>query len=185
MQDVCLAVLGDLVDERPMVHTPDEFAELTRLAEAELGERCLTKRDQVRAVLATWRETDRLLHGRVEIRQLPALTQMQAQVAALVNPRFVSDSGDHLAHLSRYLKAIQRRYADLGDLPRDNRLAAEVDPIQQTWANRVGALPPGRPMGPELTSARWLIEELRVSLWAQTLGTPVKVSPQRVRAALP
>lgn len=185
MQDVCLAVLGDLVDERPMVHTPDEFAELTRLAEAELGERCLTKRDQVRAVLATWRETDRLLHGRVEIRQLPALTQMQAQVAALVNPRFVSDSGDHLAHLSRYLKAIQRRYADLGDLSRDNRLAAEVDPIQQTWANRVGALPPGRPMGPELTSARWLIEELRVSLWAQTLGTPVKVSPQRVRAALP
>ena len=56
--------------------------------------------------------------------------------------------------------------------------------LQETWLHRIEALPPGRPPGAALRSVRWLLEEYRISLWAQQLGTAVPVSDQRIRKAL-
>jgi len=58
-----------------------------------------------------------------------------------------------------------------------------VEELQQQWQHRVEALPEGRPMGATLRSVRWMLEDYRVSLWAQQLGTAQPVSDARIRKA--
>ena len=59
-----------------------------------------------------------------------------------------------------------------------------ITDLQEAWLHQVDALPEGRPPGEQLRQVRWMLEEYRVSLWAQNLGTPYPVSDQRIRKAL-
>ena len=61
---------------------------------------------------------------------------------------------------------------------------AQVGALQEAYLHRVAALPEGRPEPAALRRVRWLLEEYRVSLWAQQLGTPQPVSDARIRKAL-
>jgi ATP-dependent helicase HrpA len=72
----------------------------------------------------------------------------------------------------------------VGSITIDRELMDRVEVLQQAWQHRVDALPEGRPMGAQLRSVRWLLEEYRVSLWAQQLGTAQPVSDARIRKAL-
>ena len=60
----------------------------------------------------------------------------------------------------------------------------QVADVQEAYLNQVAALPAGRPPGAALSRVRWMLEEYRVSLWAQQLGTAYSVSDQRIRKAL-
>ena len=60
----------------------------------------------------------------------------------------------------------------------------QVAGVQEAYLNRVEALPPGRPPSAELVRVRWMLEEFRVSLWAQHLGTAYPVSDTRIRKVL-
>jgi ATP-dependent helicase HrpA len=136
--------------------------------------------------LTVWRETDRALSGSADLPMLPALADMKAQVSRLVYRGFVSDVGaTQLRELPRYLAAVQQR---LGKLPasvgRDRLLMDQVAAVQEAYLNRLEALPEGRSPSAGLRKVRWLLEELRVSLWAQHLGTAQPVSETRVRKAL-
>jgi ATP-dependent helicase HrpA len=57
-------------------------------------------------------------------------------------------------------------------------------PLQEAYLNRVEALPEGRPPSAALVKVRWMLEEYRVSLFAQQLGTAHPVSDARIRKAL-
>jgi ATP-dependent helicase HrpA len=70
------------------------------------------------------------------------------------------------------------------DPHRDRLLAERIDALQQAWQHRIDALAPGQPPTDDLVRARWLLEEFRVSLWAQQLGTAETVSDQRIRKLL-
>jgi ATP-dependent helicase HrpA len=61
---------------------------------------------------------------------------------------------------------------------------AQVADVQEAYLHQVAALPEGRPPGETLRRVRWMLEEYRVSLWAQHLGTAYSVSDQRIRKAL-
>ncbi len=136
-------------------------------------------------VLAEWRVVDKALHGRVELPRLPAMTDLRAQLAGLVHPGFIAAAGPtSLRDYPRYLRAMQERIDRLGDLGRDRELMARVEPLQQAWQHRVDALPEGRPLPADLRRVRWMLEEYRVSLWAQQLGTNGPVSDSRIRKAL-
>jgi ATP-dependent helicase HrpA len=141
--------------------------------------------DAVR-VLEGWRETDRLLSGSVDLMLLPAMTDMRAQVGRLVQRGFVADTGaEQLRHLPRYLGAVRARHEKIaGALNRERMLMDQLGPLQEAYLNRVAALPEGQPESVALRRVRWLLEEYRVSLWAQQLGTPVPVSDARIRKAL-
>ena len=116
---------------------------------------------------------------------LPAMTDMRAQLARLVHPGFVAQAGPSaLREYPRYLKAMAARVERLPDLARDRELMDQVDVLQQAWQHRVDALAEGRPMGVHLRRVRWMLEEYRVSLWAQHLGTAQPVSDARIRKAL-
>jgi ATP-dependent helicase HrpA len=60
----------------------------------------------------------------------------------------------------------------------------QVRPLQEAYLHQVAALQAGRPPGEALRRARWMLEEYRVSLWAQQLGTAGPVSDQRIRRTL-
>jgi len=87
-----------------------------------------------------------------------------------------------LQHLPRYLKALRIRIEKQPSNPdRDGKHAAAVGEIWQRWQDKVDALSKAHlDIPPEIVEYRWLIEELRVSLFAQALKTPFPVSAKRL-----
>ena len=140
----------------------------------------------VRTALVAAQDVQRRLSGRADLALLPALSDMKAQLSRLLYPGFVADAGaDALRHYPRYLAAVGARLDKLAASPRrDAVVAASVAGVQQAYLHQVSALPDGVPPGPALVAVRWMLEELRVSLWAQHLGTSRPVSTVRVERAL-
>ncbi|MEW6369401.1 MAG: ATP-dependent RNA helicase HrpA [Pseudomonadota bacterium] len=106
---------------------------------------------------------------------------MQAQLQTLVHKRFIADNEySQLAHFPRYLKAMNVRLEKLrGNPSRDAQLMAE-------WQNAASqyqriSKQPGKSNDPRMTEFRWMLEELRVSLFAQELRTPMPVSAKRLQ----
>jgi ATP-dependent helicase HrpA len=116
----------------------------------------------------------------------PAVADMRADLARLIYPGFVTATGDRqLPQLTRYLHGIERRLDKLPENPaRDAANMAVVQRVEQAYRQAVADLPPARRNDPDVTEVRWMLEELRVSLFAQTLGTLVPVSETRILAAL-
>lgn len=189
LADARLAVLADAVDARPPVRDEAAFAALRTEVARDQEERVQAVLADVLRVLAEWREVDRLLTGRADLPLLPALTDLRAQVGRLVGRGFLAEVGAaQLRRYPTYLAAARHRRERLGEgtsaVVRDRQLADQIADLQDTWLHRLEALPAGRPPGAGLRTVRWLLEEYRVSLWAQHLGTAVPVSDQRIRKAL-
>jgi len=114
----------------------------------------------------------------------PAVADMRAQLAALIYPGFIADTGSrNLPSLVRYLRGISRRLEKAPeDLRRDADRMASVQRVTGAYEQvRRELAASGRD---DDRAVRWMIEELRVSLFAQTLGTPARVSEQRILTAL-
>lgn len=109
-----------------------------------------------------------------------AYADMQQQLAALIGPRFVIDTPyAQLAHFPRYLKGIALRIDKLkADQTRDARQLAEWQPLGQQYQRAVAQR--GGVADARLAEFRWLLEELRISLFAQELRTPMPVSAKRL-----
>jgi ATP-dependent helicase HrpA len=115
-----------------------------------------------------------------------AAADARAQFAALIYPRFVSETGlRRLPDLARYLRAISRRLDTAAQDPaRDAERTAAVRRVTDAYRRAVAALPPARRQDADVQAVRWMIEELRVSLFAQVLGTSGAISEKRIQAAL-
>ncbi|CAN5277984.1 ATP-dependent RNA helicase HrpA [soil metagenome] len=153
----------------------------------ELAEVTRSVVSDVARVLASWREVDRSLSGSIDMTMLPAMTDMRAQVGRLVHGGFVADVGAaQLRQLPRYLGAVADRRERLvgGGLARDAQLMGPIVALQEAYQHRMDALPDPRLPGAALVKVRWMLEEYRVSLWAQGRGTAYPVSDTRIRRAL-
>jgi ATP-dependent RNA helicase HrpA len=115
-----------------------------------------------------------------------ALADARGQFAALIYPRFVSETGlRRLPDLVRYLRAISRRLdTAAADPGRDAERMAVVREVTEAYQETVADLPAARRSDPDVQAVRWMIEELRVSLFAQLLGTSGPVSEKRIHVAL-
>jgi ATP-dependent helicase HrpA len=185
LDDCAEAAVAELVDRAGPVRDEVAFGRLVDEARRVLAERAAEVLHVVLRVLAEWRPVDKALHGRVDLPLLPAMTDLRAQLAGLVHPGFIAAAGPTgLWDYPRYLRAMQERIDRLADTTRDRELMARVQPLQQAWQHRVDALPEGRPLPAQLRNVRWMLEEYRVSLWAQHLGTNGPVSDTRIRKAL-
>ncbi|MDR8049773.1 ATP-dependent RNA helicase HrpA [Burkholderia cenocepacia] len=109
-----------------------------------------------------------------------AHADLQQQLAALVGKRFVIDTPyAQLAHFPRYLKGIALRIDKLkADPARDGKQSAELLPLAQQYQRAVSQR--GGVADARLAEFRWLLEELRISLFAQELRTPMPVSVKRL-----
>ena len=116
----------------------------------------------------------------------PMLADVRAQLDGLVRPGFIADAGvARLPDLGRYLKGIAQRL-DKGpaNLAKDTASLEQVDAVEGRYADLLDGLRPAQRAAAEVVAIGWMIEELRVSLFAQTLGTAYSVSAQRVVKAI-
>jgi len=139
----------------------------------------------VRSVLKEWRAARSALDAARNPASAAAVTDINAQLAALLPPDFIESTPyPWLGHLPRYLKATVRR---LGRLPaearRDEELSSRVRPFTAALRS-LQASSTGIGGRSELTMLRWMIEEFRVSLYAQDLKAAVRVSEQRLTEQL-
>lgn len=189
LEDCRAAVVGEAVDARPAVRTEAAYDALVAAVRADLEPRLRGVLADVVRVLGSWRTVEKELSGRAEMATLPALTEMRAQLGRLVRRGFVGEAGPaQLRRYPVYLAALSQRRARLleggGSVGRDRQLMDQVADLQDSWLHQVEALPEGRPLPERLRQARWMLEEYRISLWAQQLGTAHPVSDQRIRKVL-
>ncbi len=188
LEDALAAAVDDIVAQHVAgpVRTRAAFEEALAATRTHVAQRVLTIVAEVEPVLAQRTEITTLL-GRM---QAPALSgtvaDVRAQLDGLVRPGFVADTGlEHLPHLRRYLRAIVVRLEKAAENPRRDAGHMEaIDAVEAAYADLLEALPPLRRRGQDVVDIGWMIEELRVSLFAQALGTAHSVSAKKVRAAI-
>jgi ATP-dependent helicase HrpA len=161
---------------------------------ARLAEAVRPRLHAATADVVTWAEQVlRAAHAvRVRLGELrspvlgPAVADMGAQLQGLVYPGFLSAAGTaRLPALARYLRAMQARLDKLADNPgRDAQQMAIVHRVQDAYAAALAALPAATRKSAAARDVGWMIEELRVSLFAQTIGTPVPVSERRIMTVI-
>ncbi|HEX7167565.1 MAG TPA: ATP-dependent RNA helicase HrpA [Acidimicrobiales bacterium] len=115
-----------------------------------------------------------------------ATMDVRTQLPRLVPPGFATRFGARrLPDVLRYVEAIDRRLDKLPQNPaRDTELLRKVQRLDDEYRSVVAALPPERLGGSDVDGPRWMLEELRVSFFAQTLRTAYPVSEERIRRAL-
>ncbi|MFT3969942.1 MAG: ATP-dependent RNA helicase HrpA [Micropruina sp.] len=107
------------------------------------------------------------------------------QLTGLIHPGFIAATSEpHWSRLARYLRAIELRLTGARSNPGRERAGAQViDELEDDYAALCARYPAG-PLPDAVAEVGWLLEELRVSLFAQTLGTAAPVSAKRIRTAM-
>ena len=161
------------------------FTELVGVMRDELEDEVYRAAQAVARTLAAQREVERAVGAHTSLALLNTLQQVREHAAELVFDGFVAATpAEQLTHLPRYLKALALRVEKAESSPtQDAALAyqvAEASAVVDRARERSASAPPDAEREAVLVEARWMLEELRVSLFAQTLGTSRKVSLQRI-----
>jgi ATP-dependent helicase HrpA len=140
----------------------------------------------VARILTASRAAEKALKAATSMALLAPLGDARAQLDGLVYPGFVSATGlSQLRHLPRYLSGISARIQKLQDNPgRDRVWMNEVQTALAKFTDAGGTIPLAADAPANLVRARWMIEELRISLFAQELKAAESVSLQRIQKAL-
>ncbi len=179
--DLVRAVLDRACLAEPWPNDAQSFAARVADARPRLN---LLGQELARTVLATLLEHQAVRRKISQARAFPAAAaDLEEQLEALIDKRFASRTPPaQLAHLQRYLRAMVVRMDKLRvDQARDAQKMAEIAPLQANF-RRALAQRRGQP-DPRLEEFRWMLEELRVSLFAQALRTPMPVSSRRLHKA--
>ncbi|AVF34473.1 ATP-dependent RNA helicase HrpA [Rahnella sikkimica] len=165
-----------------LVWREEDFAKLHEHVRANLNDTVVQIAIQVEQILTTVFNINKRLKGRIDISMALALSDIKAQMSGLIYRGFVTQNGwKRLPDTLRYLQAIERRMDKLAmDAHRDRAQMLKVENIQQQWQQWLNKLPPVRQQSEEVKEVRWMIEELRVSYFAQQLGTPYPISDKRI-----
>ena len=170
------------------VRTREVFASLVGVMRDELEDEVYRVARQAAAALRAAREVDRVVSEHTSLTLLGTLQEVREHAAALIRDGFITVTPpEYLAHLERYLRALVMRVEKAASAPsaasQDAALAFQVSQAQEA-VDKARAKAASLPADPQrkalLEEARWMVEELRVSLFAQTLGTSRKVSLQRI-----
>jgi len=164
------------------VWDPVGFDRLYQHVRADLHDSAAQVLARVEQILSVWHAIGAHLDG---LRPSASTDDVRDQLGKLVYPGFVTATGDRLPDVLRYLKAIERRLAKLPEEPwRDEEWMSRVHKVEDDYQDLLDRLHPARRTDPDVRDIRWMIEELRVSFFAQTLGTPTPVSEKRIGKAM-
>ena len=184
IRDCTVAALDHLVPHTP-IFTHAKYSELYEHVRAELIETVFDVTKLVAEILSEATALKKAIKKATSLTTMHAVSDVKAQMENLVYPGFVAKTGyDQLVHIPRYLKAAQVRLTKLGpNLHRDNQLMLTVQDLEDSYDNAVKSLPAGTIVPDALRRVNWMIEELRVSFFAQELGTAYTVSEKRIAKA--
>ncbi|MFI5891299.1 ATP-dependent RNA helicase HrpA [Actinoplanes sp. NPDC051513] len=187
LDDCAGAAVDKLVaDAGGPVWSSIEFASLRDAVRQDLVDAVEGVVVQVQAVLATTYDVDQRLKGLRDPQLIAALADIRQQLKGLVHPGFVTETGwKQLHHLPRYLRGIVYRLDRVAlNLGRDRQLMAQIQEIEAEYRELRAEFPPLNPAAEGLFEIRWMIEELRINLFAQTLGTAYPISDKRIYKAM-
>jgi len=184
LADARLKAIGDGIGVQQVwaeVRDAPAFERLRDRVRPEVAPAMQRSVDVAGEVLIRFGEVRQRVAGAAE----PVRRDIEEQLAGLVYPGFIAATPSrHWPRLPVYLSAVLRRLDTLGSNPgREAESLAVIGELEDEYAERCAAFPPG-PLPERVDDVGWLIEELRVGLFAQGLGTAVPVSAKRVRTAL-
>ncbi|MUL42571.1 ATP-dependent RNA helicase HrpA [Streptomonospora sp. PA3] len=165
---------------------PDAFGRLREHVRAELADTFEEAVAGAARVLQAAHGLGRKLKGTTSLAVLPSLNDIQGQIAGLVRAGFVTEAGlARLPDLHRYLRAVEYRLAKLPENPRRDQVnMSKVEQMRQARDKLLGELPPGRAQEADVREIGWMLEEFRVSLFAQEIGAAYPVSEKRILKAI-
>ena len=182
--DDCIACAVDKLIEEfgGFVWTEEKFNALHEFVRANLNETTVEIALQVEKSLTLAFELNKRMKGKMDFTMAFALSDIKTQLAGLIYPNFVTQAGfERLADLYRYLTAIGKRLDKLGtDTNTDRAKMLRVEQVQEAYKQLLAKLPKSKAIPAEVLEIRYMIEELRVSLFAQQLGTKYPISDKRI-----
>ncbi|MFA0441822.1 ATP-dependent RNA helicase HrpA [Vibrio sp. 10N.286.49.C2] len=186
--DDCISCgIDKLIEEQGgLVWDSEKFDTLKEHVRANLDETVVDIAQQVETILTTAFNLNKKLKGRVDLSMAFALSDVKAQIEGLIFKGFATECGwKRLPDILRYLRAIERRLEKLPiDPNRDRMHILKVESVTQDYKELLNKIPKGMKIPENVKEVRWMLEELRVSYFAQQLGTPYPVSDKRVRNAI-
>jgi len=184
LEDLLTAVFFQVfVNGQPMVRTQTEFEAQLNRGKGLLITQANAMADLLADIAASYHGAKKALKKANELAWAFAISDIQEQIDQLFIPGFIADTHfEQLQQYPRYLQAIQQRVEKFrGHFQRDRQLSTVLrqlsEPLYQQWQGTVEAQGRSAP----LLEYRWLLEEYRVSLFAQQLGTQRPVSEKRLR----
>ena len=165
---------------------PADAAAFDRRKEEARARISLVAQEIARLIGAILAEHAALQKKLAQLKAQPAVAEaIRKQCAELLPKDFVvATPFERLAHYPRYLKAAALRIDKLrADPARDARLAQDFAALEKPWERERQARRKGGAPDPWLEDFRWMLEELRVALFAQELRTPAPVSVKRLQKA--
>jgi len=182
VEDLLQRSLVDAAGDLSVIRDADSFETLCRRVRNEIGKVCLERSALLNEIIPRYSAHALVVFGKMEERRPDVFDDLSSQLEDLIYPGFLLDlEAGRLEHYPRYMKAIGERLVQLEQDPgRDAQRLAKIAP----WWNRYReALYIGAVYDEAMDDFRWLLEEFRVSLFAQKLGTACKVSEKRLSEA--
>ncbi|WP_328731714.1 ATP-dependent RNA helicase HrpA [Vreelandella azerica] len=181
VDDLVKAVFSQVVAVEPLPRSVAELEQRLAGCEDALLAHAETLLAQTEAALKAHLEVAKLLKGKLNFALALTYSDIKAQMQRLVYPGFITDAGEWLAEYPRYMEAALIRLEKAPrERGRDQMMMAEVQALEERWEARRAAERRGQVEAPELVAFGWWLQELRVSLFAQQLGTHMPVSVKRL-----
>ncbi|MFK4761749.1 ATP-dependent RNA helicase HrpA [Microbacterium sp. ZW T5_45] len=186
IEDARAAVARRALDSRGPIRTRAAFEAARDQISATLVDELFACVSLVARILTKSRDVERAIKSQNSLALLGPLNDIRTQLTALLHPGFISAAGvDRLAHFPRYLDGMLDRLKTLASEPgKDRTRMSEYERMAAAYTDAGGTFPLAPGAAPHLVETRWLLEEYRISVFAQRLGTAQPVSPQRITKAL-
>ncbi|MDD1791570.1 ATP-dependent RNA helicase HrpA [Enterovibrio sp. ZSDZ42] len=165
---------------------PESFDSMKEYVRAELGDTVVDIAKQVEQILTTAFSINKKLKGKIDFTMAFALSDIKAQIDGLIFKGFATECGwKRLPDIQRYLNAVERRLEKLPIDPNKDRLhMLKIESVAGEYKELLNKIPKGQKVPVAVKEIRWMLEELRVSYFAQQLGTPYPISDKRIKNAI-
>lgn len=183
--DDCIACAVDYLIEKnnQTIENQEQYQQLLDYTKAHINETVVDIAKQVESILTLHFNINKKLKGRVDLSLAFALSDIKQQINNLIYKGFVAKSGYHrLNDIHRYLLAIEKRIEKLmQNTSKDRQAMNTVEEVKNLYENWLNSLTENQRLQQQVINIRWMIEELRVNLFAQQLGTPYPISAKRIK----
>jgi ATP-dependent helicase HrpA len=186
LSDELLALILDrtFLDDRPPIRQQTDFEARLAASRSRLQPTATEVTRLAAEILAAYQSLRQRLAAITQVNWQPTAQDLRDQLDALVFRGFFQQIPYvRLMQYPRYLKAAEQRLDKLAHAPgRDREQMTVMAELHERWRERTAAARKAGREDARLDEIRWLLEELRVSLFAQTLGTAGPVSVKRIEA---
>ena len=181
IDDLLLAVFTQVVAQHPLPRSEGEFSERLTATQSQLVEEAKALLVKVKAALQGHLAVSKVLKGKLNFALALVYSDVSAQMQRLVYPGFIRDAGEWLDEYPRYTEAALLRLEKAArERGRDQMMMQDVQALEARFDARRKSERRGSVEDPTLVSFGWWLQELRVSLFAQQLGTRMPVSVKRL-----